>query len=338
VLRFRDAETDVNVVLIGTMHYNPVSIATVERLIEDHRADQSLKAVVIESCPARWNVSKKDKVPPRGASLYTKLLYNEMLAAADAVPGSIPIVLGDAPIEVIGKRVRELGLSTLRQVSDFPNGWYEVWKDFSAAVGRATEKVTMTEGRTLGAKDFLDFPLLLAMPVSIARYCTAIMIKGPNALRIPLLFFFGMMLFHTDAAANEGFSAVSSAPMEVAEAANPFAHTVEAVGDLVGSTLFAAAETMLLGRVFLVGLLEERNVILAKSIREACAQNKPTKPWVELPEWLGPQKKRGPTIIAVLGMAHCNGVQQILLQAEQNGLIDAEVSAHAEAPGSPSVL
>ena len=49
------------------------------------------------------------------------------------------------------------------------------------------------------------------------------------------------------------------------------------------------------GRLLLVVLLEERNFILARNIRKACFANKP-----------------GGSIVAVLGMAHLNGVAALL--------------------------
>ena len=67
--------------------------------------------------------------------------------------------------------------------------------------------------------------------------------------------------------------------------------------DLLASLAISALETVVLGRVLLVGLLEERNFALARSIRRA-SQARGTG--------------RGETVVAVLGMAHLNGVKRIL--------------------------
>jgi hypothetical protein len=65
--------------------------------------------------------------------------------------------------------------------------------------------------------------------------------------------------------------------------------------ELAGSLAFAAFETIVLGRVLLVALLEERNYVLARNIRKAAFGAKPDG-----------------TIVAVLGMAHLNGVAALL--------------------------
>ena len=48
VLRFRDAATGANVILVGTMHYNPVSIETTVSTIKSEKEKGKLSAVVIE--------------------------------------------------------------------------------------------------------------------------------------------------------------------------------------------------------------------------------------------------------------------------------------------------
>ena len=71
---------------------------------------------------------------------------------------------------------------------------------------------------------------------------------------------------------------------------------------LLPSIAVAALETVVLGRVFLVGLLEERNFVIARNIRRAC---------------LAPGKKGGGgrTVVAVLGMAHVSGVKRLLTES-----------------------
>ena len=59
----------------------------------------------------------------------------------------------------------------------------------------------------------------------------------------------------------------------------------------------ALLQMLLLGRVALVGLLEERDVILAQSIRRAC------------------QGEHEREVVVVLGAAHVNGVRRLLLQS-----------------------
>ena len=54
---------------------------------------------------------------------------------------------------------------------------------------------------------------------------------------------------------------------------------------------------LLLGRASLVGLMEERDAVLARNIRRAC------------------QGERGREVVVVLGAAHVNGVRRLLIQS-----------------------
>ena len=67
-----------------------------------------------------------------------------------------------------------------------------------------------------------------------------------------------------------------------------------------GTVLVYLAELALSARVFLVALLYERNVILARNIREACAR----------------AQGEGSVVVSVVGMAHAPGVARILGEKE----------------------
>ena len=70
----------------------------------------------------------------------------------------------------------------------------------------------------------------------------------------------------------------------------------------------ASLETVVLLRVLLVGLIEERNFILARNIRAASMQ-------VLTPPRALRQRgggKDGRAVVAVLGLAHLNGVKRLL--------------------------
>ena len=71
--------------------------------------------------------------------------------------------------------------------------------------------------------------------------------------------------------------------------------TEDTLVQAAGLLCFFILEVFVLGRVFLVALLEERNFVIARNIRKAAFASKP-----------------GGTIVAVLGMAHCNGVAELL--------------------------
>ena len=80
VLSLYDEKSSSRVVLVGTMHFNPSSIALAERVIRTEAEDGRLRAVAIESCPTRWNATLKTQ--PAG-SMLRSLLDNEMQAAAE---------------------------------------------------------------------------------------------------------------------------------------------------------------------------------------------------------------------------------------------------------------
>jgi pheromone shutdown protein TraB len=61
----------------------------------------------------------------------------------------------------------------------------------------------------------------------------------------------------------------------------------------------------LLSRVFLCAILADRNVVLANNILSECSRVQKKQ---------GKGKKGGEVVVAVLGMAHCNGVKKLLLE------------------------
>ena len=55
LLEFVEPTTNVTVVLIGSMHYNPASIELVETTVDKLGREEKLGSVIIESCDIRWN-------------------------------------------------------------------------------------------------------------------------------------------------------------------------------------------------------------------------------------------------------------------------------------------
>lgn len=78
-LTFREKSTGVVVKLIGAMHYNPVSIQTSNSICKTLAENDSLQAVVVESCESRWE--KMQSRQPRD-TLIRALLDNEMQVSA----------------------------------------------------------------------------------------------------------------------------------------------------------------------------------------------------------------------------------------------------------------
>ena len=57
LLRFVDPKTQGEVVLVGTMHYTPSSIALAADTVRAAAAAEELRAVLVESCPTRWTAT-----------------------------------------------------------------------------------------------------------------------------------------------------------------------------------------------------------------------------------------------------------------------------------------
>ena len=125
---FKDWATGVDVTLVGTMHYNPVSIELASSTVTRLREADALHAVVLESCPSRWKKTQKTQPP---GSFLRWFLYNEMLAAADAAGDPTKIRLGDQRIEDLGACAKRTMADTARDVLDpLGGGWGRLVRDW----------------------------------------------------------------------------------------------------------------------------------------------------------------------------------------------------------------
>lgn len=294
VLEFVEPTTGVTVKLIGAMHYNPASIALTEDTITDLAANNQLGSVLIESCDVRWNSTLA--LPPK----ISRFLESEMRTGYElGLQYNVPVVLGDQRIHVTTSRMGSALKETLQDLVN-PRRW-------SAIVGNITEAraVAAPLGRQyLGAGAFFDPKLLLAAPVSLVKYPFSYFVKSP--LLTSVLF---ALLFWADSS--------SAATIN----ANEVVSTSDLALSLVGSLL----ETLVFARIFLKELLVERNQVLAKQILEQCRYYQPRPVWKRLlrrqstdtvyaegsplPAW---DASSGKVVVAVLGMAHCNGIRKIL--------------------------
>ena len=286
VLRVYDEKTRSRVVLVGTMHYNPHSIAVARDVIAEEAAKGDLRAVAVESCASRWNSTLE--LAPQG-SLLRSLCDNEMQEAAESGEAAgATLVLADQPIEETGRRITQLFALTLVELfTPWAGGWNRIGSDLQQAFGQA---LSWGEEGEIGLpfKALVDPRLALGAPLSFARYPISVSVRSP---------LFGLLLL-----------AVFSAPWVLA--AFDYIDYVEmggeyvagrpeaSLGELIGSIAFSILETVVLGRVLLVGLLEERNYVLARNIRKALFDGKP-----------------GGSLVAVMGMAHCTGVGKLLKES-----------------------
>ena len=272
--------------LVGTMHYNPRSIDIARDIVEREAASGALRAVAVESCPTRWNATQESQ--PRG-SLMRFLCDNEMQAGAEAgEDAGVAVVLADQTIEDTGRRLAQLFALTLVELcTPWNGGWSRIYDDLSQAVAQALQGED-----SLGADAFFEPQLALGFPVSLVRYPLSVFVKSPLIGSIVALVALGPWLF----AINDYVTLTSGYDFIAGSTYVPAADVT--LQELAASASFAAVETVVFGRVLLVGLLEERNFVLARNIRKALFNSKP-----------------GGSIVAVLGMAHCTGVAKLLRES-----------------------
>lgn len=316
LLEFVEPTTGVRVKLVGSMHYNPHSIELARRTCMELAEGSELGSVVIESCDIRWNASAYEELNPA----VQKLLYSEMRAAHDvAMAFGRPVVLGDQRINIT---IAELGnglKQTLQDVIRFR------WNILASNITLAREEaLPLGDNRYLGAFDFLDLPLLFSAPVAFFKYPFSFVARSPlTALAVFSFLFFGELSDVANAAGGGGYGLDQMTAADWAE-------------DLGTSLL----ETVFFARVFLKELLVDRNEVIAKNILDQCKlyqlqEQAPKKPfWDQLVGFIRGNEKRcaeavyaegstkprsaeatgEKTVVAVLGMAHCNGVMKLLLE------------------------
>jgi len=271
VMRVIDAASAREVILVGTMHYNPHSIATVETAIRDAAASGGLHAAAIELCDARWSSDVARKWN-RERSLRRVLSEDEFQVAFEAALdcGLGDVVLADQPVAESGRR---LAVAVARTVADAlsPAGWRRIGDD-----GR----LALSQLPAFGAAA-LDRRILAGTPLAVARYAYS----SPAAL--PL-------------------AGLSAAALALAAAVDEATGAVAGVSD--GAVTALAA--VVLGRAGFIALIEERNQVLAGNIREACLQPpQHLRGGGEAEDAAG----AGAAVVAVLGMAHLEGVRAALL-------------------------
>lgn len=165
-------------------------------------------------------------------------------------------------------------------------GWERIGDDLRAGAAQ----LDAPPGHGVSVATLLHPNLLLGTPLALFRYPASIAVKSPA--------FFALLL----ASLALGLSGPPDPAAADAAAGGLYLDLFQALG-------FAGLETIFLGRVFLVALLEERNYVLARNIRRAAlARPQPRQPG----DVNGGAGRSGRTVVAVLGMAHLNGVRQIL--------------------------
>ena len=67
VLRLRDATTGQEISLVGTVHYNPASVARAKDEVSSALDRSTVGAVVVESCTSRWGPIDKPSIEQKPA-------------------------------------------------------------------------------------------------------------------------------------------------------------------------------------------------------------------------------------------------------------------------------
>lgn len=244
-----------------------------------------LYSVVVESCKSRWERAEKSQPP---GSLMAQLFPNEMRAAADAaIQFDRPVILGDQDFNETMSRMKTVFVQSAKDIVSPPQGWSRLYSD----VTRLVKGMAGSGADSFGPSDLLDPSLLSQAHVSISRYVLSILLKAPK-VGVPVfaLFIYSVVQSVAD---DMNASLASSGITDV---------NAELLSDTLLSLGFNLIQVALLGRVFLQALLQERNQILAENIYVECVKARQTA-----------NSSGEQVVVAVLGMAHCNGVKDILL-------------------------
>ena len=296
-LTFREKHSNTKVCLIGTMHYNPRSIELVSEMTSKAIEDGSFGCLVLESCEKRWEKTLEFQRP---GTIRRQLLDNEFQAAQELVEDQAQVSLGDQSIDDLGQNMKRIFKETLEDVKSI-DGWKRVREDlvrYSATELYPTKEFGK-DVQTLSLQDFLlDGRLLVALPISLFRYPLAWLLKSPK-LVVPLLSFYfglanlpGLVEAMETSGGGDVLATAASGGVDLVQSADILDETL--------SVLFLFLDVfqiVVLSRLMLVALLGERNDVLSESIRQKCEEQKGTEK----------------TVIAILGAAHLNGVQNRLL-------------------------
>ena len=195
---------------------------------------------------------------------------------------------------------------------DLLQPWNGGWNRLADAILTARDEALPSGPQYLGPGSFFDAKLLASAPVSFIKYPMSYFIKSPVfAVAVTVLLVLGSI--------------------EDANAATDAMSTT----DLAESLTVSVLETAVFARVFLKELLSERNDVLANNIYQQCLNYQSTAEANWLDKIFSPQAtadratnavyapdsvvatpSEGKTVVAVLGLAHCNGIKKIMTEGK----------------------
>jgi len=297
--------TGVNVKLVGAMHYNPSSIKLATDSINALAEEGQLGSIIIESCDIRWNATMENDQMIKDA------LLSEMKAAHDlGIEYNVPVVLGDQRINIT---VSELKSGFKEAVLDILQPWNGGWGRLGSSISLARKEAVPTGDQFLGLDSFFDPKLLFAAPVSMIKYPLSYLVRSPVfTVAVGALILLGG-----------------------ADSSDAYVSGTATTTDILESLFLSGIETVVFARIFLKELLADRNEILADSILEQCRnyEAKSSSGWFDVFQTKNGDKATGAvyapdsvvgkpggdgkTVVAVLGLAHCNGIKKLLTESER---------------------
>ena len=196
---------------------------------------------------------------------------------------------------------------------DLLQPWNGGWNRLADAILTARDEALPSGPQYLGPGSFFDAKLLASAPVSFIKYPMSYFIKSPVfAVAVTVLLVLGSI----EEDANAATDAMSTT-------------------DLAESLTVSVLETAVFARVFLKELLSERNDVLANNIYQQCLNYQSTAEANWLDKIFSPQTtgdraanavyapdsvvatpSEGKTVVAVLGLAHCNGIKKIMTEGK----------------------
>lgn len=318
VLSFKDPESNRKIMLVGCMHYNPASISLVEEVTSTLGTNQSLHSVLIESCPTRWKTSRDyfNQIltsNPALYKLYLKIFNNEMTTASNIAlyDYNVPVILGDQPIEITMDRIQYYFKKTLKDVINPKEGWDEIRYDVKKAYRTVRSSFGLLEEQKnenyLTLKDFMSKDLVASMPFSLMRYPLSILVKnGLSLLSFGLtvvLWQNVQSLYFPEFSTVLGTTFTTWLQDEASYSVSTPNDDLEFIVDIIGTLGIVVTEVILFLRVFVLPILVERDRAIADMIVSVATNENISE-------------EDDKVIVAVLGMAHCNGVRDLIVNRE----------------------
>uniref|UniRef100_A0A0G4I241 Uncharacterized protein n=1 Tax=Chromera velia CCMP2878 TaxID=1169474 RepID=A0A0G4I241_9ALVE len=257
VLEFVEPSSNVRVVLLGCMHFNPASGRLVRRTLDDIAQRGELSSVLIELCPDRW----------KEFGTASGLEDDEMIVAFErAQAHRVPTILGDENVRTIfSNLIADFRQTCIELVTPWRGGWASLFKDL-----REISKVHLPSGKGyLGWKDFFDREFLRGLPVAFLRYPRQTRLVEKLYKNWPFILGFFLLdevlehfIYSLDL---DGTAKTAAEGGAVDVVAKP-----EAYVEFLGAVAFVVVALLPYIRPMLKTVLRDRNQVIAQNILKEC--------------------------------------------------------------------